>query len=192
MFKTIKNLFSVTISATNTTLNVVNKGLEKANESLENFNTWADKDIELGKLARQVFSKEISIREAQAKVVNTFGMEYLNDFEFKLDRFRESAYKLESYLVLGMNEKGEIKDKEDSIKEMKQLFGKINEKSFEWEILQRRRSAIELLSSEKLSRYDLEKKSNRELAEMYQKRVKKLYEEIEELDAILKIGIKAK
>lgn len=168
MFKTLKNILSITNKTIETTLDVTNYTLNEVNKGLESINKTIKTKNEIYNIAEQVYKNKISCYQAIQIVKNSFGLEGYHEFENQLNKFRTLDYKSKSYEIFGINEEYKILDKEIVKNELIKKYGTIDETILNSYIKDRKSDIARFLSrSGKFDYFKIISMDEHKLAKIY-------------------------
>ena len=129
---------------------------------------------QLFKIAKEVYSNDISFEDAKQKVIKNFGMQSYEKFEHELDRFRTIDIEASVFKILPVTKDSIIvSKKEDALNLLIKKYGSIDLNEFNFYLDDRRRQVIDFISGgNKISgksktKYHYESLNEQELYEEY-------------------------
>lgn len=181
MFKFFSALFktiAVSSKTVETGLEITASTLNEVNKSLDTFSNNLKNSIELKKqlfkIAKEVYSNDISFEDAKQKVIKNFGMQSYEKFEHELDRFRKIDIESSVFKILPVTKDSIIvSKKEDVLNLLIKKYGSIDLNEFNFYLDDRRRQVIDFISGgNKISgksktKYHYESLNEQELYEEY-------------------------
>lgn len=181
MFKFFSALFktiAVSSKTVETGLEITASTLNEVNKSLDTFSNNLKNSIELKKqlfkIAKEVYSNDISFEDAKQKVIKNFGMQSYEKFEHELDRFRTIDIESSVFKILPVTKDSIIvSKKEDVLNLLIKKYGSIDLNEFNFYLDDRRRQVIDFISGgNKISgksknKYHYESLNEQELYEEY-------------------------